>query len=221
MRIQGAAPLAEPREIIHLTAAKSAPTDERLLVSQAKSGCPHSFGELYERHRPRTYRTILRILGNHQDAEDAVQRTFQRAFTNLDRFREDSTFPTWVTRIAINEALMLLRQKRPLRSISHCGNGDVETPSAFDPPDDHPTPEQLLTMTELQTALLQAISGLRENVRSVVLLKELQGLTSAETARRLGLTVSAVKARLFHARRFLRRDLERRDKHVFVCNSTI
>ena len=221
MRIQGAAPLAEPREIIHLTAAKSAPTDERLLVSQAKSGSPHSFGELYERHRPGTYRTVLRILGNHQDAEDAVQRTFQRAFTNLDRFREDSTFPTWVTRIAINEALMLLRQRRRLRSISHCGNDDVEAPSALDPPDKHPTPEQLLTNAELQTAILQAISGLRENLRSVVLLKELQGLTSAETARRLGLTVAAVKARLFHARRFLRRHLERRYKHVFVSSSTI
>jgi len=82
-------------------------------------------------------------------------------------------------------------------------------------------PEQLLTKAELQTVLLQAISGLRENLRSVVLLKELQGLTSAETARRLGLTVAAVKARLFHARRFLRRHLERRYKNVFVCNSTI
>jgi RNA polymerase sigma-70 factor, ECF subfamily len=221
MRIQEAAPLAESREILHFTAAKSAPTDERLLVSQAKSGCPHSFGELYQRHRPRTYRTVLRILGNHQDAEDAVQRTFQRAFTHLDRFREDSTFPTWVTRIAINEALMLLRQKCPLTSISHCANHDVETPSAFDPPDEHPTPEQVVTKAELHTALLQAISGLRENLRSVVLLKELQGLTSAETARRLGLTVSAVKARLFHARRFLRRHLERRYKHVFVSSSTI
>jgi RNA polymerase sigma factor, sigma-70 family len=221
MRIQEAAPLAESREILHFTAAKSAPTDERLLVSQAKSGCPHSFGELYQRHRPRTYRTVLRILGNHQDAEDAVQRTFQRAFTHPDRFREDSTFPTWVTRIAINEALMLLRQRRPLTSISHCANHDVETPSAFDPPDEHPTPEQVVTKAELHTALLQAISGLRENLRSVVLLKELQGLTSAETARRLGLTVSAVKACLFHARRFLRRHLERRYKHVFVSSSTI
>jgi RNA polymerase sigma-70 factor (ECF subfamily) len=164
---------------------------------------------------------VLRILGNRQDAEDAVQRTFQRAFTKLGRFREDSTFPTWLTRIAINEALMLLRQRRSLRSISHCGNDGVEAPSAFDPPNEHPTPEQLLTKAELQTALLQAVSDLRESLRSVVLLKELQGLTSAETARRLGLTVAAVKARLFHARRFLRRHLERRHEHVFVCNSTI
>jgi RNA polymerase sigma-70 factor (ECF subfamily) len=221
MRVQEAAPLAEPREIMHHSAAKSALGDERLLVSQAKSGCPNAFGELYERHRLRTYRTVLRILGNRQDAEDAVQRTFQRAFTNLGRFREDSTFPTWVTRIAINEALMLLRQRRALTPLSHCSDEDIQAPSAFDPPDKHPTPEQLLSQNELHTALLQAISDLRENLRSVVLLKDLQGLTSAETARRLGLTVSAVKARVFHARRYLRRHLERRYKHVFVCDSII
>jgi RNA polymerase sigma-70 factor (ECF subfamily) len=116
---------------------------------------------------------------------------------------------------------MLLRQRRSLRSISHCGNDEVEAPSVFDPPDEHPTPEQLLTANELRAALFQAISHLRESLRSVVLLKELQGLTCAETARRLGLTVTAVKARLFHARRFLRRHLERRYKYVFVRNSTI
>jgi DNA-directed RNA polymerase specialized sigma24 family protein len=86
--------------------------DERWLVAKAKSGHEDAFGELYERHQPRTYRTALRILRNHHDAEDAVQRAFQRAIVNLERFREDSTFSTWLTRIAINEALMLLRQRR-------------------------------------------------------------------------------------------------------------
>jgi RNA polymerase sigma-70 factor (ECF subfamily) len=219
MRIQEAP--ADPPQITHGSAARPAPTDERLLVSQAKSGCPNSFGELYERHRLKTYRTVLRILGNRQDAEDAVQRSFQRAFTNLSRFREDSTFSTWVTRIAINEALMLLRQRRALTSLTYCDNDHVQSPLTFDPPDKHPTPEQLLTKTELQTALRQAISELRESLRSVVLLRELQGLTSAETARRLGLTVAAVKARAFHARRYLKKHLERRYKHVFMCNSTM
>ena len=212
MKLQETAPPAEPREVIHRGAAKSAPSDERLLVAQAKSGCSNAFGELYEHHRQRTYHTVLRILGNRQDAEDALQRSFQRAFINVGRFREDSTFSTWVTRIAINEALMLLRQRRALIPLANSDNDDVQAPLTLDPPDEHPSPEQLVAKHELQTALLQAISGLRQNLRSVVLLKELQGLTSAETARRLGLTVSAVKARVFHARRYLRRHLERRFK---------
>ncbi len=211
MKAQEAAPLADPQEVIHRSAAKSAPTDERLLVSQAKSGSSNAFGELYERHRLRTYHTVHRILGNRQDAEDAVQRSFQRALTNISRFREDSTFSTWVTRIAINEALMLLRQRRALTPLSDIDNGDVRARSAL-AQDGHPTPEQLLAKNEVQRVLLQAISDLRENLRIVVLLRELQGLTTAETARRLGLTVSAVKARVFHARRYLRRHLERRYK---------
>lgn len=209
MKLQEAiSPPAERRKVMHRIAAKAAPTEERLLVAKAKSGCSNAFGELYERHRLRTYHTVLRILGNRQDAEDAVQRSFQRALTNLRRFREDSAFSTWLTRIAINEALMLLRQRRAHTPLSENNNDDVQAPSPLDPPDARPTPEQLLAKTELRTALLQAVSALRKNLRMVVLLKELQGLTSAETARRLGLTVSAVKARVFHARRYLRRHLE-------------
>src|SRR5215467_14859749 len=86
--------------------------DERLLVAQARSGHSGAFGALYERHKLKVYRTALRILRNQEDAEDAAQRSFQRAFTNLSRFRGDSTFSTWLTRIAINEALMILRQRR-------------------------------------------------------------------------------------------------------------
>lgn len=212
MKLQEATPLAERREVMHRIAAKSAATDEQLLVAKAKSGCSNAFGELYERHRLRTYHTVFRILGNRQDAEDAVQRSFQRAFTKLGRFREDSAFSTWVTRIAINEALMLLRQRRAPTPLSDSNNDDVRAPSPLDPPDERPTPEQLLAENELRGALLQAISALRENLRIVVLLKELQGLTSAETARRLGLTVSAVKARVFHARRYLRQHLGRKYK---------
>jgi len=87
--------------------------DECWLVAKAKSGHEDAFGELYKRHKLKAHCTALRILRNQQDAEDAVQRAFQRALVNLERFREDSTFSTWLTRIAINEALMLLRQRRP------------------------------------------------------------------------------------------------------------
>jgi RNA polymerase sigma-70 factor (ECF subfamily) len=207
MKVQEATPLTELREGTRSTAAKAASTDERLLVAQAKSGRSSAFGKLYELHRVRIYHAAFRILRNRQDAEDAVQRSFQRAFTNLCRFREDSTFSTWVTRIAINDALMLLRQRQANTRLQENNDG-TEEPSVLDPADKGPTPEQAFAETERRAAVLQAISYLRESLRTVALLRELQGLTSAETARRLGLTVTAVKARTFRARRHLRNYLE-------------
>src|SRR5580692_3001058 len=93
---------ARSEEVLQST-PESASTDERLLVVQARTGRSSAFGELYERHRLKIHRTALRILRNEEDAEDVAQRAFQRAFTNLYRFRGDSAFSTWVTRIAINE----------------------------------------------------------------------------------------------------------------------
>lgn len=184
--------------------------DERRLVAQAKSGSSCAFGQLYERYRSRLYHTTFGILRQRQDAEDAVQKCFHRAFTNLSRFRGDSAFSTWVTRIAINEALMMLRHRRANSQISDTHQEDVGNLFVLNLADHAPSPEQTLAENELRTVLLQAISRLRKSLRIVVFLRELQGLTSEETARRLGLTVSAVKARVFHARRRLRRDLERR-----------
>jgi RNA polymerase sigma-70 factor (ECF subfamily) len=205
-------PLSKQQEGTPCSAGKAAQTDERFLVAQAKSGGSSAFGELYERHRLRIYRTAFRILRNPQDAEDATQRSFQRAFINLGRFREDSSFSTWVTRIAINEALMLLRQRRSATPLSESGNDDVQAPSGLDLADERPTPEQALAENELRLAVIQAISQLRESLRTVVLLRELQGFSNAEIALRLGLTVSAVKARTFHARRYLRQHFEQKYK---------
>ena len=191
-------------------ATETASNDERLLVAQAKAGQASAFGELYERHRLKIYRTAYRILRNQEDAEDSAQLSFQRAFTNLSRFREDSAFATWVTRIAINEALMLLRQRRanPLLSgDKRCGDEEC---LSFELRDNGPGPEEMLAKNELRATVAQAISHLRKSLRTVVFLRELHGLTSAETARRLGLSVAAVKARVFHARRHLRRHLERK-----------
>ena len=184
--------------------------DERWLVARAKSGHEDAFGELYERHQLRAYRTALRILRNQHDAEDAVQRAFQRALVNLQRFREASSFSTWLTRIVINEALMLLRQRRAGERLVGNRSDERERDGAVIIADKHPTPEELLCETERRGALLQAIGRLRKNLRVVVLHRELKGLTSAETARLLGLTVTAVKARAFHAKRFLRKSLERK-----------
>src|SRR5205085_1182538 len=187
MSVQEATSPTGRREETHRGAAKFASTDERLLVGQAKSGRSSAFGELYERHRLRIYHTAL------------------------SRFREDSAFSTWVTRIAI-EALMLLRQRLAPTPLSDSNNDHVQAPSALDLPDERPSPEQALVENELRAAVIHAISHLQENLRIVVLLRELQGLTSAETSRRLGLTVSGVKARSFRARRYLRQYLVREYK---------
>ncbi len=155
--------------------------DEHSLVAKAKLGHDDAFGELYKRHQRKAYCMALRILRNQQDAEDAVQRAFQRALVNLQRFREDSSFSTWLTRIVINEALMLSRQRRarePLHENSvdaSQGDGGVEIA------DGRPTPEEILCGSERRATLQQAIAELRENLRVVVLHGELQGLTSAET----------------------------------------
>lgn len=183
-------------------------TDEQKLVVQAKCGDSSAFGELYERHQLKIHRSAFRILRNEQDAEDAVQQSFQRAFVNLHRFRGDCAFATWVTRIAINEALMMVRRRRATTTLFETSNENVNPTSPIDLPDDRPTPEQAFAEKESRAVVAHAISRLRNTLRTVALLRELQGLSNAETARRLGLTVTAVKARTFHARRHLREHLE-------------
>ena len=117
---------------------KGTSTDERALVVQAKSGQSSAFGELYERYRFKIYRSAFRILRNPQDAEDAVQQAFQHAFTNLHRFRETSAFATWVTRIAINEALTILRQRRVTTPLFENNNDGVNATPPFDLADVQP-----------------------------------------------------------------------------------
>jgi RNA polymerase sigma-70 factor (ECF subfamily) len=112
-----------------------------------------------------------------------------------------------VTRIAINEALMMLR-RRCVTIPVETNNDDFNATSPIDLADDSPTPEQAFAEKESRTVVIGAISRLRKSLRTVALLRELQGLSNAETARRLGLTVTAVKGRAFHARRHLRKHLQ-------------
>src|SRR5215468_5612037 len=177
---QRTAPVMTGRKSLHGSMAKAAAINERTLVAKAKSGCSSAFEELYERHRPGIYQTVLHILRNQQDAEDAVQRSFQRVFTNLARFRGDSTFSTWLTRVAINEALLLLRQRRTsARFIEVGSDGDYES-SFLNLADNGPTPEEALAVKERRAAVTQAVSRLRKTLRAVLLLGELQGLTCVE-----------------------------------------
>jgi RNA polymerase sigma-70 factor, ECF subfamily len=209
MSVMEAQQIANAVSGLPLASGNQAVSDERALVAKAKLGHDEAFGELYNRHKRKAHCRALRILRNQQDAEDAVQRAFQRAAVNLQRFREDSSFATWLTRIVINEALMLLRQRRTREPLDEHSLDAAQDDGGVEIADGRPTPEDILCESERRATVRQAVAGLRETLRVVVLHGELQGLTSAETARRLGLTVSAVKARTFHARRFLRKHLER------------
>jgi RNA polymerase sigma-70 factor (ECF subfamily) len=131
------------------------------------------------------------------------------ALVNLQRFREDSAFSTWLTRIVVNDALMLLRQRRTRAPLDENSLDDAEGDGGAQIADGGPTPEEILCESERRATVQQGVAKLRESLRVVVLHRELQGMSSAENARRLGLTVSAVKSRTFHARRFLRKHLER------------
>jgi RNA polymerase sigma-70 factor (ECF subfamily) len=183
--------------------------EELSLVAMAKSGHNDAFGELYKLHQRKAYCTALRILRNQQDAEDVVQRAFQRVLVSLQRFREDSTFSTWLTRIVINESLMHLRRRRARQPLHENCVDAVQGDDGAEVADGRPSPEEIYCQSERRATVRRAIAELRENLRVVVFHREFQGLSSAETAERLGLTVSAVKARTFHARRFLRKRLER------------
>jgi len=187
-------------------------TDEGL-VAVAQGGDAAAFDELCKRHTQKIFRTAHRIMRHREDAEDAVQECFLNAFIHLRSFDGRSRFSTWLTRIAINVALMKLRKNRGYREVP--AENPVET-SELRPEhqlaDPSPNPEERYATTERQAALRDAIARLRPAIRKVIEI-QLQECCVAETAEILGISVSAVKARLFHARAALR---QRSQLHLMV-----
>jgi len=180
--------------------------DERGLVSAAKHGQTVAFDVLCERLAPRILRSLYRITKNREDAEDALQDSFLRAFVHITDFDGRSTFSTWLTRIAINSALMILRRKRGSLEISidHTEESDAKRTS-WDLPDHAPNPEKRYAQREREIILHGAIGTLRPAIRQVIEIQQLQEHSMKETATKIGITVSAAKARLFHAKVALRR----------------
>jgi RNA polymerase sigma-70 factor (ECF subfamily) len=145
-----------------------------------------------------------------EDAEDVVQQTFQKAFIHLNKFQGKSSFSTWLTRIAINEALMLMRRSHALREIPVNDSSDQGVASsAMEIPDASLDPEISYLRRERVQILSEALGDLRPGLRLAIALRELAELSTEETARRMGVSVAAVKARLFHARKKLRGKLSR------------
>ncbi len=184
--------------------------DESALVAEAKGGSYPAFEQLVNRYEKKIYRLGLNITGSPEDAEDVLQETFLKAFQHLPEFREDSRFYTWIVRIGVNEGLMKLRRRRADKTVPFEDQVDEEgavMPREFK--DWKPNPEQLLAQSEMQSILNKAAESLSPTFRTVFFLRDVEGLSTAETAEMLDLTESAVKARLFRARLQLREDLSK------------
>jgi len=182
--------------------------DETKLVDAARGGDVGAFEQLVKRYDRNVFRIAQHITQNREDAEDVVQDAFLKAFQNLGQFQGQSKFYTWLVRIAVNEALMRLRRRRPERMVSI--DEDVQTEDDSIPreiADWCPNPEQLYNQGELKEILQKTIQGLPESFRTVFIMRDVEGLSTEETADALGLSVPAVKSRLLRARLQLRERL--------------
>ena len=180
--------------------------DDEKLVAAAKYGQTAAFDVLCERLAPRILRALFRITKNREDAEDALQDSFLSAFLHIREFDGRSAFSTWLTRIAINSALMILRKKRTSHEISLDNSADSNAKaSSWEMPDHAPNPEKRYAQRERENILRGAISTLRPTIRKVIELQQLQEHSMKETAAIIGISVPAAKARLFHAKIALRK----------------
>lgn len=182
----------------------NAVSDERL-VAIAKRGDKSAFDELYKRHAEKMFRATRRITRNREDAEDAVQECFLNAFVHLQSFDGRSRFSTWLTRIAVNAALMKLRKNRCRREVP---TEDSIEKSELLPenlvPDPSLNPEERYAKSEREVIFREAVATLRPGIRKVVEI-QLQDCSLIEAAGALGISFAAAKARLFHARAALRK----------------
>ena len=183
---------------------------EAELVEKARGGNVRAFTELVTRYERNIFRLALHITQNREDAEDVLQEAFLKAFQHLGQFQGQSKFYTWIVRIAVNEALMKLRKRKSDRTVSldeelDTGEDTLVREIAVWGED----PEQLYSREELQQILNQAIQSLSAPYRTVFALRDIEELSTEETAAALGLTIAAVKSRLLRARLMLREKLTR------------
>ena len=183
--------------------------DEPLLVTAAKSGDASAFEELVSRYERKIFRLTMNITRNREDAEDAMQDAFMKAYSHLHAFQEDSRFYTWLVRIAANEALMRLRKRRPNQfSLDEPIESDDDLiPRELE--DWGPSPEQKYAQTEMGDILNKMIDQLQPDFRVVFMLRDIEELSTEQTAAAMGISVPAVKSRLLRARLKLRQKLDR------------
>jgi RNA polymerase sigma-70 factor, ECF subfamily len=184
--------------------------DEAVLVERARQGDDQAFTSLVARYDRKVFRLAKNITQNDEDAEDVLQDAFLKAYTHLDSFHGDSKFYTWIVRIAVNEALMKLRKRRSDKVVSldeeiDTGEEQVTREIAVWDGD----PEQKYGQAELRAILDEAIQSLKPTFRTVFQLRDVEELSTEETAEALDLSIPAVKSRLLRARLQLRERLTR------------
>jgi RNA polymerase sigma-70 factor, ECF subfamily len=183
------------------------------LVARAQAGDASAFTELVKRYERKIYRLAKNITQNDEDAEDVLQDSFLKAYEHLSGFQGQSKFYTWIVRIAVNEALMKLRKRRGDRFVSldepiDTGEEEVKREIAVW----EGNPEQQYSQEELQRILSEAVETLKPDFRTVFTLRDIEELSTEETAEALGISVPAVKSRLLRARLALREKLTRQFK---------
>jgi len=184
---------------------------EEKLIRAGQRGDHQAVETLFRRYQRPLFQTALRVLGNTEDAEDALQDGLLSAYRNLKRFEGRSQFSTWLTRIVINAALMRRRsaKARPAVSLDEPPRED-ELPAAERFADDGLTPEQVFENTEIREMLSENLDQLSPLLRTAFVLREVQGYSTGEAAKKLGVTENTLKARLWRARHQLAERLGRR-----------
>jgi RNA polymerase sigma-70 factor, ECF subfamily len=180
--------------------------EETALIGRARHGSADAFSELVKRHSQQVYGVSLRMLKNHEDAEDNVQNVLCKAFNNIRQFEGNSRFSTWLVRITINEALMKLRKTQSDRAAKSTEvlRRDGDEPVIPEVEDSRPNPEREYIAKELAD---RAFHGLHPSLRDTFILHKAEGWTNRELARAMGITVETVKSRIFRARVRMRNQL--------------
>jgi len=185
--------------------------DEKKLLTSAKSGKGQAFEDLCKNHRKKILQTTYRITRNREDAEDALQDSLLRAFLHIQEFDGRSSFATWLTRIAINSSLMILRKKRATQQVSVDNLGEVFSKIRNEQAAPRSAnPESLYARGEEDQILRGAIRDLRPSIRQVLELQQLQENSIKDTAKILGISAGTAKTRLFHAKIALRKSVRKR-----------
>lgn len=184
--------------------------DESALVAKAREGDGSAFSELVSHYERKIFRLAKQITQNDEDAEDVLQEAFLKAYEHLPGFQGQSKFYTWIVRIAVNESLMKLRKRKsdrtvPLDEPVETGEDSMMREIAVWDED----PEQKYSREELGTILDEAVTSLRPAFRTVFVLRDIEEMSTEETASALGISVPAVKSRLLRARLQLREKLTR------------
>jgi RNA polymerase sigma-70 factor (ECF subfamily) len=207
-------PDSRPETVVQVSPAPQAVGfDEAALVERAQAGENQAFSELIQHYERKIFRLAKNITQNDEDAEDVLQETFLKAYEHLPGFQRQSKFYTWIVRIAVNEALMKLRKRRGDKFVSldePVDTGEEEVKREIAVWDG--SPEEKYSQEELRSILNEAVDSLKPDFRTVFILRDIEELSTEETAEALGISIPAVKSRLLRARLALREKLTRQFK---------